>query len=327
MKAKMYWSYATRSLLRNGQRTLLAIFCVAVGVLAIVSLQLVNDEIQTGYVSNVRVINGGDVSLDATGVPLSAGQLGAFDQMRQQGEITAYTAVSTVDARITTANATMRVPLQVVDPTQYPLATGVIFASPANGSVASLVHDNSVVISTTLASVFNVKRGDTLSFSATDGRDATVTVAGIVNGGGLFQGATLVMARDAYSALPATGASALTYTNIYFDAPDHTDTAAASLERELRAQFPLAAVRTAHELATTAKAQAQMIRYFLQIVALLALLIGGVGILNTMQVALRRRRTEIAMLKTAGYRSRVLYALFGLEAGLIGLVGGLIGAA
>ncbi|HEX6817916.1 MAG TPA: FtsX-like permease family protein, partial [Ktedonobacterales bacterium] len=145
--------------------------------------------------------------------------------------------------------------------------------------------------------------------------------------GGLFQGATLVMARDAYSALPATGASALTYTNIYFDVPGHTDTAAASLERELRAQFPLAAVRTAHELATTAKAQAQMIRYFLQIVALLALLIGGVGILNTMQVALRRRRTEIAMLKTAGYRSRDLYALFGLEAGLIGLVGGLIGAA
>jgi ABC-type antimicrobial peptide transport system permease subunit len=52
-----------------------------------------------------------------------------------------------------------------------------------------------------------------------------------------------------------------------------------------------------------------------------------VGILNTMQVALRRRRTEIATLKTTGYRAHDLYALFGLEAGLIGLAGGVIGAA
>ena len=34
----------------------------------------------------------------------------------------------------------------------------------------------------------------------------------------------------------------------------------------------------------------QNIRYFLQVVGLLALLIGGVGIINTMQVLLRRRQ-------------------------------------
>src|SRR5207249_3761516 len=45
------------------------------------------------------------------------------------------------------------------------------------------------------------------------------------------------------------------------------------------------------------------------------------------QVLLRRRQTEIAMLKTAGYRRRDLYTLFGLEAGLIGLLGGAVGSA
>ncbi len=44
----LYWSYATRSLGRGGQRTLLAIFCVAVGVLAIVSLQLVGNMVNNG---------------------------------------------------------------------------------------------------------------------------------------------------------------------------------------------------------------------------------------------------------------------------------------
>jgi len=56
----LYWSYATRSLGRGGQRTLLAIFCVAVGVLAIVSLQLVGNMVNNGLTSNVREGNGGD---------------------------------------------------------------------------------------------------------------------------------------------------------------------------------------------------------------------------------------------------------------------------
>ncbi len=69
------------------------------------------------------------------------------------------------------------------------------------------------------------------------------------------------------------------------------------------------------------------INKFLEIAGLLALLIGGVGIVNTMQVLLSRRKTEIAMLKTAGYRRSDLYLLFGLEASLLGLVGGIVGAA
>jgi predicted lysophospholipase L1 biosynthesis ABC-type transport system permease subunit len=58
-----------------------------------------------------------------------------------------------------------------------------------------------------------------------------------------------------------------------------------------------------------------------------ALLIGGLGIVNTMQVLLRRRTTEIAMLKTAGFTRRDLYALFGVEAALVGMAGGVVGAA
>src|SRR6266436_3773468 len=44
-----------------------------------------------------------------------------------------------------------------------------------------------------------------------------------------------------------------------------------------------------------------------------------------MQVLLRRRQIEIAMLKTTGYRQVDLYTLFGLEAALLGIVGGIVG--
>ncbi|MBV9712019.1 MAG: FtsX-like permease family protein, partial [Ktedonobacteraceae bacterium] len=77
----------------------------------------------------------------------------------------------------------------------------------------------------------------------------------------------------------------------------------------------------------TQQAALDQINDFLEIAGLLALLIGGVGIINTMQVLLSRRKTEIATLKTVGYRRLDLAALFGLEAGLLGLLGGIIGAA
>ena len=66
--------------------------------------------------------------------------------------------------------------------------------------------------------------------------------------------------------------------------------------------------------------------FMLKGAGVLGLLIGGIGVANTMQVLLARRRLEIAVLKTHGYRQRDLWALFGVEMGLLGLVGAALGA-
>jgi putative ABC transport system permease protein len=46
---------------------------------------------------------------------------------------------------------------------------------------------------------------------------------------------------------------------------------------------------------------------------------------NTMSIAVRERRTEIAVLKTLGFTSRQVMALVIAESLLIGLLGGLVG--
>ncbi|MBC7811710.1 MAG: FtsX-like permease family protein, partial [Burkholderiales bacterium] len=56
-----------------------------------------------------------------------------------------------------------------------------------------------------------------------------------------------------------------------------------------------------------------------------ALLIGGVGIINTMLVMMRRRTTEIATLKTFGVKGRQVALLFFAEAALLGFIGSLVG--
>src|SRR5260221_14256676 len=121
MKAGMYWRYPTRSLARERQRTLLAILCVTIGVLAIVALQLVGNMVTTSLTGNIRALNGGD--LDLSSPRISPDQLAYFDQLRAQGAITAYTAVSNDQGSAQGQHPLARIDrILAVDPAHFPLA-------------------------------------------------------------------------------------------------------------------------------------------------------------------------------------------------------------
>src|SRR5437588_7667744 len=93
MKTSMYFNYTSRSLLRGGQRTILAIFCVAVGVMAVVALQLVGNMLQSSLSTNARDLNGGDIAISSSGVPLTSSDLAFFAQLKSAGTIANYSAV------------------------------------------------------------------------------------------------------------------------------------------------------------------------------------------------------------------------------------------
>ncbi len=123
----LYWSYATRSLARGGQRTLLAIFCVAVGVMAIVSLQLVGNMVNTALTGNVRASNGGDISIRSDITPLNQQQLAIFDHLKADGTISEFTTVANTQVRATIGGQPQRFDLFAVDPQVFPLAGSPVF--------------------------------------------------------------------------------------------------------------------------------------------------------------------------------------------------------
>src|SRR5438045_7511183 len=100
MKTSMYFNYTTRSLLRGGHRTVLALFCVAVGVMAIVSLQLVGQMVNNALTSNVRDANGGDIAVTSQTAPFKQSDLAFFDKLKSDGTITSYTPSINVDGSI-----------------------------------------------------------------------------------------------------------------------------------------------------------------------------------------------------------------------------------
>src|SRR5437879_13080497 len=99
MKASMYFNYTSRSLLRGGLRTLLAVFCVAVGVMAIVALQLVGSMLQNSLTSSTRDTNGGDIAVTAQSVPFKASDLSYLDHLKRNAASTTNTAVMRSSAR------------------------------------------------------------------------------------------------------------------------------------------------------------------------------------------------------------------------------------
>ena len=61
-------------------------------------------------------------------------------------------------------------------------------------------------------------------------------------------------------------------------------------------------------------------------IALIALLVGGIGITNTMFTSVLERTKEIGVMKAIGAKNSDVLLLFLIESGLLGLIGGLVGA-
>ncbi|MBW2975858.1 ABC transporter permease [Candidatus Woesearchaeota archaeon] len=68
------------------------------------------------------------------------------------------------------------------------------------------------------------------------------------------------------------------------------------------------------------------VQLFVYIIAAISILVGGIGIMNTMFTSVLERTKEIGIMKSIGARNSTIFSLFFIESGLIGSVGGIIGA-
>jgi predicted lysophospholipase L1 biosynthesis ABC-type transport system permease subunit len=326
MKPRFYWMYATRSLLRGGQRTILAIFCVAVGVMAIVALQLVGFSVDRALLSNIAAANGGDIRLNASVTPFRQRDMAFFDQLRQRDLITDYATLYDAGGSTTVLSGNAVTFNFLAVSHNFPLIGQPNFLAPSgNRTLQQVLLGNHVAVSSHVFQELGAHIGSTYRVKTLDGRVVPVVIAAEFEEAGAFREPQMIIAQDALAAIqePDGLQRPTQYSTIYIT------TSALHLNQvkvAISQTFPSVRAITAQDLLQQRQQQVQQIQLFLRIVGLLALFIGGIGIVNTMQVLLRRRQLEIAMLKTAGYRRLDLYGLFGVEAALLGLLGGGIGA-
>jgi len=84
-------------------------------------------------------------------------------------------------------------------------------------------------------------------------------------------------------------------------------------------------ILTPEELLESFSSILNIVTGFLLSIALISLLVGGIGIANTMFTSVIERTREIGIMKAIGAKNRDILFIFLIESGLLGLVGGIIG--
>ncbi|MFH0700926.1 MAG: ABC transporter permease [Candidatus Woesearchaeota archaeon] len=120
--------------------------------------------------------------------------------------------------------------------------------------------------------------------------------------------------------------------NVKVQAGESLETVAENVQKELRNFRNVEkgkedfSVQTPESLLNTLNTILLVIEGVLIGIAAISLFVGGIGIMNTMYTAVLERTKEIGIMKAIGARNREIMTVFLIESGMLGLVGGLIGA-
>jgi len=96
-------------------------------------------------------------------------------------------------------------------------------------------------------------------------------------------------------------------------------------ERNVKAGEEDFTVETPQKALETLNSTLFAVQLFVTIIALISLLVGGIGIMNTMYTAVLERTKEIGIMKSIGAKNFTIFTLFFIESGLLGMIGGAIG--
>ncbi len=114
-------------------------------------------------------------------------------------------------------------------------------------------------------------------------------------------------------------------------AGDSPDKVAESVKKELRRSRHLKegdedfTVQTTAQLMSSFNIILTAVQFVLIGIAAISLIVGGIGIMNTMYTSVLERTRDIGVMKAIGAKNSDILLLFILESGLLGLVGGIIG--
>ncbi len=89
-------------------------------------------------------------------------------------------------------------------------------------------------------------------------------------------------------------------------------------EEDFEVSTPQASLATVNSVLTG-------VQTFIVMIALISIIVGAIGIINTMTTAVLERKREIGAMKAIGATNKQIFTIFLIESGLLGLMGGLFG--
>jgi putative ABC transport system permease protein len=89
-------------------------------------------------------------------------------------------------------------------------------------------------------------------------------------------------------------------------------------EEDFEVSTPEAMLQTVNQILTG-------VQVFIVLIAAISIIVGAIGIINTMTTSVLERRKEIGIMKAIGARNSDIFLQFLIEAGMLGMIGGIAG--
>ncbi len=172
-----------------------------------------------------------------------------------------------------------------------------------------------------------IKVGKTINIQ---GRD--FEVVGILEKGSSFQTNDVVLMMEDYMKEILNIGDEIDLIIAQVEEPDEINTVADSIEEVLRKDRNLEkgkedfSVQTPLESIGTVNSILSSVNVVVVGIAMISLIVGGIGIANTMYTSVLERKNEIGTMKAIGARNSDVLMIFLIESGLLGLTGGIVGA-
>ena len=325
--ARWVMTMALREGRASGRRLFLLTAAVSIGVGALVAIESFTDNLRGAVEGQSRALLGGDIALRARATPDSAFRSLLDSVTRAAGaylpedrsEVTSFAGM----AYVPRTSGTRMVRVSAVSG-GYPFY-GVVRTEPT-GAWARLSSGRVALVDPSFLTVLNARVGDTMSLG-----ESHFVIAGTVTS---FPGDVGI--RSAFGPRVYIPGSSLAETGLI------TFGSRAEYEWYLRTSPTLDArafattwrpvlnsrsggIRTAAEEERDLQEFLDQLRRYLGLVALIALLLGGIGVASAVQVFLRRKRDTIAVLRCLGATSRQVFAVYLLQSVTMGFAGSTIG--
>ncbi len=326
---RWWWRVLARELSGHLGRAVFFISCLAVGVGAVVAVGAARRTVDQGIRSQARTLLAGDLAISSRQpLPKSLEPILADVPHLRRSDLTELVTVAAAPAAGDKPGPSQLVELKAVD-RNYPLY-GTLELDPARPQGARL-DDKSCIVAPDLLSRLGLHHGDTLLIGGKPfrivatirgepdrlgslfsiGPRVFISLAGLTRTGLIKFGS-----RVDYETMLALPASA---------PPGEIESLASRLRHEIGG-LRRVRIHTYRDAQPAVGSAIDRVTRFLGLVALLTLLVSGVGVAQTIRAWLAQRLDAIALLRCLGVRPRATLALYLTQAVTLAIAGGVAGA-
>ncbi|HET8632935.1 MAG TPA: FtsX-like permease family protein [Gemmatimonadales bacterium] len=307
---------------RSGARRLALLAAgVTAGVAALVAINGFTSNLRDSIASQARQLLGADLSFEAR-APLPGLARTALDSIGgTESEVTSFSAMAyaggSETARLTQMSAVTG---------GWPFY-GAIETTPA-GAWSQLQLGRHVIVDPSLLSSLGVQVGDSISVGATR-LEVIGTIAAVPGDVGVRNafGPRAFMRGADLDATGLLGFGARVEHAVLVQLPPGADAQSIAEKWRLRLRDLRVRIRTVADDQARLDNALTRLSNFLALVALVALLLGGLGVASAVHVHIRGKLPSVAMLRCLGATSGQMVGVYLVQAGLLALIGSLAGAA